>query len=100
MRPTEHIRMTCSTRPGRGHRELLPLPVGVHVGAAFGFVYLDGTTERVLCEREGCERAMRPVRILDSHTGTRERARCGARCVNAMGPACDCRCRGANHGGG
>lgn len=25
---------------------------------------------------------------------------CGARCTNATGPSCDCRCRGANHGSG
>lgn len=23
---------------------------------------------------------------------------CGARCTNATGPSCDCRCKGANHG--
>ena len=23
---------------------------------------------------------------------------CGARCTNATGPSCDCRCRGKNHG--
>ncbi len=25
---------------------------------------------------------------------------CGARCTNATGPNCDCRCRGKNHGSG
>lgn len=25
---------------------------------------------------------------------------CGARCVNATGPACSCKCRGKNHGRG
>lgn len=24
---------------------------------------------------------------------------CGARCVNATGPACECKCKGKNHGG-
>jgi hypothetical protein len=25
---------------------------------------------------------------------------CGARCLGAVGPACDCQCGGENHGGG
>jgi len=25
---------------------------------------------------------------------------CGAKCMNAVGPACDCSCKGLNHGGG
>lgn len=25
---------------------------------------------------------------------------CGARCTNATGPACDCKCKGKNHGSG
>ncbi len=29
-----------------------------------------------------------------------KRHNCGARCTGATGPACDCRCRGANHGAG
>lgn len=26
--------------------------------------------------------------------------KCGARCTNAVGPACDCSCGGSNHGAG
>ncbi len=35
----------------------------------------------------------------DARPGKR-RSECGARCTNATGPACDCRCRGQNHGSG
>lgn len=33
------------------------------------------------------------------HEGTkRSKHQCGARCTNATGPSCDCRCKGENHG--
>jgi hypothetical protein len=31
--------------------------------------------------------------------GTESKKECNARCVGAVGPACDCKCRGENHGG-
>lgn len=38
--------------------------------------------------------------VFDGGTAYSKRTECTARCTGATGPACDCRCRGANHGGG
>ena len=38
--------------------------------------------------------------VFDGGKPASKRHTCGARCTNATGPACDCRCRGANHGSG
>lgn len=39
-------------------------------------------------------------RVFDGGRPDSKRHTCGARCTNATGPSCDCRCRGANHGSG
>ena len=38
--------------------------------------------------------------VVDGGKPDSKRHTCGARCTNATGPSCDCRCRGANHGAG
>jgi hypothetical protein len=38
--------------------------------------------------------------VFDGGKQFSKRHACGARCTNATGPACDCRCRGLNHGSG
>lgn len=38
--------------------------------------------------------------VVDGGKPDSKRHTCGARCTNATGPSCDCRCRGANHGSG
>ncbi len=38
--------------------------------------------------------------VVDGGKHDSKRHTCGARCTNATGPSCDCRCRGANHGAG
>jgi hypothetical protein len=38
--------------------------------------------------------AFTPIRVKVTRT------ECGPRCTGAVGPACDCKCGGANHGGG
>lgn len=49
---------------------------------------------RVRCGDHWC-------RLQMVHEGTKaSKHECGARCVNATGPSCDCRCKGANHGSG
>lgn len=47
--------------------------------------------ENFTCE---CKRVhkVRPV------VGTVSRTECGPRCTSAIGPACDCKCGGENHG--
>ena len=37
---------------------------------------------------------------LDRVIGVTTSKKCGARCLNAVGPSCDCSCGGFNHGGG
>ena len=37
-------------------------------------------------------------RVYDDAKPGKPRTACGARCMNSTGPACDCRCRGQNHG--
>lgn len=32
--------------------------------------------------------------------GRESKHECGAKCLNATGPSCECRCRGLNHGAG
>lgn len=39
-------------------------------------------------------------RVYDGGKPDSKRHVCGARCTNATGPSCDCKCRGANHGSG
>lgn len=39
-------------------------------------------------------------RVYDGGKPDSKRHVCGARCTGATGPACDCKCRGANHGSG
>ncbi len=41
------------------------------------------------------------VKVSQVFEGTKgSKHTCGARCTNATGPSCDCRCKGANHGSG
>ena len=45
-----------------------------------------------------CPRCSKQV-LLESVAGVKSEKKCGARCLNATGPSCDCSCGGANHGG-
>ena len=95
---TETIwRMTCSTTAGVGHRRLYRLPEGARLEHGIcWWVCVNG--DPVRCAEPGCLRAMRAVAVVDSHRGTRDRKDCGPRCTGAIGPDCDCKCRGQNHG--
>lgn len=90
-------RMACRTAPGAGHRTLYRIPAGAELrhGVAIWIAVGDAF---IRCTEPGCNRAMRAVAVTDSHRGLGPRARCGSRCVSAIGPACDCECRGDNHG--
>lgn len=61
-------------------------------------------TTRVLSDPQSinlfhdCGRWVLLRRVFDDGRPDSKRATCGARCTNATGPSCDCRCRGANHG--
>lgn len=60
-------------------------------------------THEIVLTRHACGSAgtwvfCRPV--FDGGKPDSKRHACGARCTNATGPACDCKCRGANHGSG
>lgn len=45
--------------------------------------------------KHSCGAYLRGVIITGKHS---DRIECGARCTSATGPACECRCSGANHG--
>jgi hypothetical protein len=91
-------RMACSTKPGSGHRKLHKLPAGAKlVWSPFATWIFVGDAD-VRCSVDGCTRGMRLVTIVDGHKGIKPRTECGARCVNAIGPSCDCKCSGDNHG--
>lgn len=47
--------------------------------------------------RHGCG-AWVTVRKVHEKIGAKSAHKCGAKCTNAVGPACDCTCKGANHG--
>ncbi len=75
-----------------------------HTGdrAALGFdgkVYTTrtiGYADLILVRCTGCVRFVLVKLVTE---GTKEsKHTCGARCVNATGPMCDCKCKGANHG--
>lgn len=57
------------------------------------------THEIVLVAHE-CGRWVFCRSVFDGGKQDSKRHNCGAKCTNATGPACDCRCRGANHGSG
>lgn len=45
---------------------------------------------------ETCDRQMR-LFVIEARESTTE---CGDKCQSATGPACECKCKGENHGGG
>lgn len=88
--------MRCGTAP-TGHPRLYALPADTRVdwgGLAPWVRAADGSHLR--CQQPDCTRAMRAVAV----QGREGQLECGERCVAATGPACDCRCKGENHGGG
>lgn len=44
-----------------------------------------------------CDRPLEFKRMHGRHSETKK---CGARCLSATGPNCECQCGGKNHGGG
>lgn len=75
-----------------------------HVVAVEGKLEIEvtstGAQHKVLCACEGKLELLgrvgrKPGLVLDS-----ERCACDARCTNAPGPCCECRCGGENHGTG
>lgn len=48
---------------------------------------------KVQCE---CGQWVKVSRVIAGRDSKKE---CNARCTGAVGPACDCKCRGENHGG-
>lgn len=47
-----------------------------------------------------CETRVKLQRVYDAAKPTRPRHECDAKCLAATGPACECKCRGTNHGSG
>jgi hypothetical protein len=82
-------RLTTAHAPGRHDYVIAAHDGNVYTMAAHGS---DTSAVRVPCGDHTCALA----RVME---GTKKsKHACGARCTNATGPNCDCRCRGANHG--
>lgn len=47
-----------------------------------------------------CEGRVKLERVYDAARAGRKRHECNAKCLASTGPACECRCRGVNHGAG
>lgn len=45
-----------------------------------------------------CAKRVKLSRVYDSHKPNRPRHECNAKCLGSTGPACECKCGGANHG--
>lgn len=45
-----------------------------------------------------CSARAKLSRVYDSHKPNRPRHECNAKCLASTGPACECKCKGANHG--
>ena len=54
----------------------------------------DPTVVWVAC----CTTRAKLNRVFDSHKPNRPRHECNAKCLASTGPACECKCKGANHG--
>lgn len=57
-----------------------------------------GTNPTVLFINCECGQRAKLERVFDSHKPNRPRHECSAKCLNATGPACECKCKGSNHG--
>ncbi len=85
-------RLTSAHRVGNGGDYVIV----THDGPIYTMAAMGSDTSKVLvrCGDHWC--SLRRV-----HEGTKKsKHECGARCTNATGPSCDCRCRGKNHGSG
>lgn len=87
---TPIVRMRCPR-----HRRAVAVPGGVIPMANGWYVHADGGG-LVTCPEPGCTRRMWTWVIEGRVSDTR----CGARCMGAIGPACDCECGGQRHGVG
>jgi hypothetical protein len=94
--PTTY-RAACSALRPTQHGGLRLVPTGAVIAERNCTEWITVEGERALCGFEGCARQLRAVAILDSHRGTGARRECSGVCINAIGPACDCKCRGINH---
>jgi hypothetical protein len=45
-----------------------------------------------------CTSRIKLQRVYDDHKPNRTRHECNAKCLASTGPACECKCKGANHG--
>lgn len=94
-------RAACSDIRVTQHGGLRQIPAGATIEMFGVHRWIRVNGEHVRCgaivDGQPCNRALRAVAIIDSHKGTGPRRECGARCTNAIGPACDCKCRGMNH---
>lgn len=58
---------------------------------------LGGEATRFCYATEACKGTRFKIKAV---IGVKTEKTCGARCLNAIGPSCDCSCSGINHGSG
>lgn len=101
----------CSTCKGRAHVDVSSRPILSRLGIKIATVRTHNgnpikatawnTTEKITADLDGvifflcCEKLhrLKPIKGCDFTDH-----QCGARCTNAIGPACSCDCGGINHG--
>lgn len=59
-----------------------------------------GSNPTVLFVACRCGEGVKLQRVFDNAKPNRPRHECSAKCLNSTGPACECKCKGANHGSG
>lgn len=84
-------RLTVASRPG-----LSDYVIATHDGPVYtmGSMGSDASHVPVRCGDHWC--TLKRVTEGTKHS----KHECGARCTNATGPNCDCKCKGKNHGSG
>ena len=80
-------------RKGHGCDQIVVSGSVCYVTACHG---TDATALWVPC----CAARAKLSRVYDSHKPNRPRHECNAKCLASTGPACECKCKGANHGAG
>ena len=96
-------RMRC----GKDHPKLYPLPDGYTVDWMGVAPWIVEKVAResggyryhalLFCSEPDCQRRMRAFVVEGRHS---DKTQCGARCMGATGPSCECSCNGENHGVG
>lgn len=70
----------------------------VVISGSMLYLTADNGTNPTALSVSCCEARVKLQRVYDSHKPNRPRHECNAKCLASTGPACECKCKGANHG--